>query len=353
VTDSPLQFSGERGFELGRQTMDIMERHDIPPTAQNYEVWLSYNLGGNPDLRATIQSKIDAGEPFDPELNREIYNRFFSNERLSGAILATGESIQREMNEVVAALQVAGERTGAYGVTLQRASTGIEQGIDVKTLKDIVSGLAAATKEMADHNKLLTGKLQDSTRELDQLRTALTQVRIESLTDGLTGLANRKMLDETLRRRVLEARNDSTSLCMLMCDIDHFKKFNDTWGHQTGDQIIRFVAAALQKGALPDYLVARYGGEEFAIIMPRTGLAEARSVAENVRQAIESKKLFRKSTSEDLGKITISIGLAKLRPGEQGDALMGRADDCLYVSKRGGRNRVTTDLEMMDKSAAA
>lgn len=353
MTEPPLQFLGEKGFLLGRQTLDIMEAHEIPPTPQNYEVWLSYQLGGNHDLRLAIQTRIESGEAFDAEINRDLYSRFFSNDRLSGALLATGESIHREMNEVVAALQIAGERTGAYGVTLQRASNGMEQGIDVKTLKEIVSGLASATKEMADHNKTLTNRLQESTRELDQLRTALTQVRIESLTDGLTGLANRKMFDETLRRRVLEARNDQSSMCLLMCDIDHFKKFNDTWGHQTGDQIIRFVAAALQKGALADYLVARYGGEEFSIIMPRTGLGEARSVAETVRQAIESKKLYRKSTSEDLGKITISIGIAKLRPGESGENLLGRADACLYASKRNGRNCVTTDAEAAEKSAAA
>ncbi len=353
MTEPPLQILGVKGFQLSRQTLDLMERHEVPPTAQNYEVWLSFQMGANNDLRTAILSRIEAGDPFDAAINRELHSRFFSNDRMSGALLATGENIQREMNEVVSALQVAGERTGAYGVTLHRASSGMDQGIDVKTMKDIVSGLAAATKEMADHNKTLTSRLRDSTRELDQLRTTLTQVRIDSLTDGLTGLANRKMFDETLNRRVLEASHDQTSMCLLMCDIDHFKKFNDTWGHQTGDQIIRFVAAALKKGALADYLVARYGGEEFAIVMPRTSLAEARNVAETVRQAIESKKLYRRSTSEDLGRITISLGIAKLRTGEQSDALLGRADACLYASKRQGRNRVTTDAEMAEKSVAA
>jgi diguanylate cyclase len=188
---------------------------------------------------------------------------------------------------------------------------------------------------------------------MDSLRATLRQARAEALTDGLTGLANRKMFDETLKMRLRESAGQRTDLCLILADIDNFKRFNDTWGHQTGDQIIRFIASSLQRQTQPDHLVARYGGEEFAIIMPRTRVVSARTIAEAIRAAIESKKLLRKSTNEELGRITISMGIAQYRPGERLHDLVERADTCLYASKRGGRNRVTTDIDETASGAAS
>jgi len=176
-------------------------------------------------------------------------------------------------------------------------------------------------------------------------------VRRESMLDPLTKIFNRKSFDEGMLKAFTDAEN-GTSFCLILLDIDHFKRFNDTWGHQTGDQIIRFIATTLRKAARESFCVARYGGEEFAVVMPATGLTEAHSVAEGIRSQIESKKLFRKSTGEDLGKITISIGIAKLRAGESMEGLIERSDACLYASKRGGRNRITTDADPSARSAA-
>jgi diguanylate cyclase len=151
------------------------------------------------------------------------------------------------------------------------------------------------------------------------------------------------MFDETMRMRIAESRAQRTELCLLMCDIDHFKRFNDTWGHHTGDQILRFLASAMQAHARPDHLIARYGGEEFGMIMPRTSVKAARETAEALRNAIQAKRLRRRSTNEDLGQVTVSVGIAHLQPGDTPQGLVERADACLYASKRNGRNQVTTD----------
>jgi diguanylate cyclase len=343
---------GSSGLTLAHATIDIMGGHQVPPNAQNYEVWLSYKMGGHPDLRRLIDERIARGEAFDDDTNEQLYEQFFSNLRLSAQMMATGERIARELTEVVAALQTSGDKTGAYANTLQTAATSLERGIDATKLREVIAGLAAATLDMADHNRQLTTRLSDSSREMDTLRTALRHVRAEALTDGLTGLANRKMFDETLRMRVREATAQRFDLCLVMCDIDHFKRFNDTWGHQTGDQIIRFIASSLQRHCQADHLVARYGGEEFAIVMPRTRLAAARAICESIRAAIEGKKLLRKSTNENLGKITVSMGAAQYRAAESLHDLIERADTCLYASKRSGRNRVTTDQDSANLSAA-
>jgi diguanylate cyclase len=352
VLDILHQLRGPNGLQLGHGTIDLMGDHKVPPSSQNYEVWLSYKLGGHPDLRRRLEEIMASGQPFTDDLNAELHEMFFTSERFTAQLLASGESIAREINEVVTALQSAGQQHGDYSDTLDRAAAVLELGIDARNLRELIAGLAAATVQMANNNRALTTRLHESSREMETLRETLIQIRAESMSDGLTGLFNRKALDQTLRTRIKEARNTASDLCLLMCDIDHFKRFNDTWGHQTGDQIIRFIATTLRKSARESYCVARYGGEEFAVVMPSTSLTEARSVAESIRSQIESKKLFRKSTGEDLGKITISAGIAKLRSGESMEGLIERADACLYASKRGGRNRITTDADPNARSAA-
>ncbi len=347
-----LTLRGPKGIAYAHDTIDVMGVHDIPTSAKNYEVWLSYRMGGHPDLRRMIDERIARGDSFNDEVNEQLYEQFFSNFRLSAQVMAAGERIAKEVSDVVTALQNSGEKTGAYAETLQRAAASIQKDMDGAKLREVIAGLAAATLEMAEDNRRLTFRLQDSSREMETLRTTLRQARAEALTDGLTGLANRKMFDETLKMRMREAAAQRTDLCLLLCDIDHFKRFNDTWGHQTGDQIIRFIGSCLQRQSRPDHLVARYGGEEFAIIMPRTRIIGAKAIAEAIRTAIESKKLLRKSTNEDLGKVTVSVGIAQYRAGETMHDLVERTDACLYASKRTGRNRITTEMDTSVLSAA-
>ena len=257
--------------------------------------------------------------------------------------MLAGEKIARDLSHVVSFLKEAEEKSGDYGRTLESVATDLNRGLGQDQIRQIVSSLAAATLDMANHNQTLNERLQSSTREIETLRTSLETVRVESLTDSLTGLANRRMFDETLRMRIEEARAQRTELSLLLCDIDHFKRFNDTWGHHTGDQILRFLASAMQGHARPDFLVARYGGEEFAVIMPRMTARVAQQTAEALREAIQAKRLRRRSTNEDLGQVTVSIGIARLQSGDTPQGLIERADACLYASKRNGRNQTTTD----------
>ncbi|MES1200507.1 MAG: GGDEF domain-containing protein, partial [Pseudomonadota bacterium] len=251
--------------------------------------------------------------------------------------------IARDIGKVISFLKAAEDKSGDYGRTHENAATDLGRGLAPEQIRQIVSSLAAATLDMANHNQRLTEQLQKSTGEIETLRTSLESVRVESLTDSLTGLANRRMFDETLRMRISEARAQRTELCLLMCDIDHFKRFNDTWGHHTGDQILRFLASTLQSHGRGDHLIARYGGEEFGVIMPRTNLKIAAQTAEALRNVIQTKRLRRRSTNEDLGQVTISVGIARLQPGDTPQGLVERSDACLYASKRNGRNQVTTD----------
>lgn len=343
MSEQDALMQSSTGPSIAQETLDLMRRHAVAATGPNYEVWLSYRLGSNPNLREAVEARIASGEGFTPDFNNEIYERFFTGARASAQLVLAGERIARDLSHVITFLKSAEEKSGDYGRTLENAATNLDRGLAPDQIRQIVSSLAAATLDMANHNRHLTDQLQRSTREIETLRTSLESVRVESLTDSLTGLSNRRMFDETLRMRISEARAQRTDLCLLMCDIDFFKRFNDTWGHHTGDQILRFLASALQSHARPDQLVARYGGEEFGMIMPRTNLKDAGVVAEALRSAIQAKRLRRRSTNEDLGQVTISVGIARLQPGDTPQGLVERADACLYASKRNGRNQVTTD----------
>ncbi|HEX5007524.1 MAG TPA: diguanylate cyclase [Hyphomonadaceae bacterium] len=347
------QLLGAEGQVLGHRTVDEMGRHELPVSAQNYEVWLTYFTHAMPELRSAIDTLIASGAPLTNQHMEDFYERFFSTTHLSTQVMETGSRIAHEIADALDALKKAGATTERYGATLSVAADSLQNAtIDGDALKRLISVLASATTEMSKQNSSLSTKLAQSSQEMEKLRASLRQARAEALTDALTGVANRKLFDETLRLRKEEADAEKTDLSLILCDIDHFKSFNDTWGHQTGDQVIRFVASALTKFALPDHLVARYGGEEFAMIMPRTPLKEAARLADQIRTAIEAKRLVRRSTNETIGAVTVSFGAALYAPGETPSQLVARADECLYMSKRNGRNRVTMETALPPLSAS-
>ena len=131
----------------------------------------------------------------------------------------------------------------------------------------------------------------------------------------------------------------------MLTDVDHFKKFNDTFGHLTGDQVLRLVAMSVKQNVKGQDIAARYGGEEFAVVLPNTLLRSAITVADHIRRAVMAKELMKRSTGEHLGRVTISVGVASLRPDDTPQTLIERADTCLYAAKRAGRNQVISEAD--------
>jgi diguanylate cyclase (GGDEF)-like protein len=158
-----------------------------------------------------------------------------------------------------------------------------------------------------------------------------------AITDGLTNLANRKQLDTVLAEELPRAQRHGRHLSLLMIDIDHFKKVNDTYGHLTGDSVLRGLAQALQKRLRPNDKLARYGGEEFCLVLPETSLSSAVRIAEDLR-AIVANQAFAAEGQEI--HVTVSMGLAAAKPIMTVEQLYKAADDMLYKAKNSGRNRV-------------
>jgi diguanylate cyclase len=204
----------------------------------------------------------------------------------------------------------------------------------------IVSLLVAENERMRQDSTELKSKLEDSRKQIEALRSSLSEAEEVVLKDPLTGVGNRRCFDVTMEKAILDCKQKKSSLSLVMCDIDHFKRVNDAFGHQVGDEIIRVFSRVIEAGVREGDTVIRYGGEEFAIFLPMAELDAAKSIAERIRRQFESKKLTIRETNQKIGQLTASFGVAQFRQGDDAEMLVQRADSKLYDAKSAGRNRV-------------
>jgi len=322
---------------------------------RNYEIWYVYATGHNPELNQAVNDTLaHHGRLTDADLD-QIYETYLSQGRTTDRIDRIGARVASEIDDIMSLLAETLGNTASFGDNLKGETQKLSLATDHDQVKAIVERLVASTREMQQTNSALEERLSTSKQEIANLQVSLEAIRAESLTDPLTGLGNRKHFDRTVGEAIRHAASSQQPLSLLMMDIDHFKSFNDNYGHLTGDQVLRLVGMTLKQSIKGQDFTARYGGEEFAVVLPNTPLRQAIIVADNIRRMVMSKELKKKSTGEILGRVTLSAGVSALKPNDDADALIDRADACLYAAKRNGRNRVIceTDPEFASVAQAA
>lgn len=332
----------QRAMVLAEMALDHLKRNRIPPNPHNFAVWFARAA----DRMARIRGAAAPGgaAPFDdsgdgqagPPYGPEAAMRGYQLEQMEDRVTTEIDGADRVLSEALAGA------TG-YGDALRSAIQALETAADGHAVRAIVDQLARSTGEAEQRSQLVRRQLADAKLEMATLQDSLEAIRHESLTDQLTTLGNRKLFDASLEAALEEARSTGQPLSLILTDIDHFKAFNDCYGHQTGDQVLRLVAMAMKQVLKHQDVPCRYGGEEFAVILPRTALAEAVTAADHVRAAVAGRELIRRSTSENLGRVTVSVGVASFRYGDTAQALVERTDACLYRAKADGRNTVAVD----------
>ncbi len=336
----------ERTTRIADASIAHMRNCSIPAVPNNYRVWFEFFSGDDPELKTKLESMINSNAKFEGNINEEIFNRFFGETSQVDKADEWGQRIEEVAGQILSAVESTGRDTEDFGEALRSFSgnlSNLEDFEDVTAIKSLVAGVLNDTESMAAHMETLRLQVTSSTDEISQLKQELETTRRDALTDGLTGVANRKCFDDTLKRAAAEAVETSTPMSLILADLDHFKSFNDTHGHQVGDQVLKVVGRTLIQCVQGQDTAARYGGEEFVVILPNTTVGSAAKVAENIRKTISSRKLRNRGSDRELGPITASFGVSSYVPGEPLKELIERADRALYEAKRFGRNRVMSE----------
>ncbi|HEU5046594.1 MAG TPA: diguanylate cyclase [Rickettsiales bacterium] len=335
-------------LKYARQSLLLMTERNIEPTPINYTVWYHYTMGDIKELNAEIDKFLRTKTlVITDDVNIYLYNKYVlaPQQTEEEAVTDTSQNAQTVLGEIMEVIKKFSSDTENYNTQIDSHVTALSKKITDPALKEMAAEIINRAVAIRDSGSELSSKLEESKREVAVLKTNLERVTYESHRDFLTGVGNRKALEKRLEELTRWSReNNNADLCLLMIDIDHFKSFNDKFGHLIGDEVLKKVGQALVDTVKGKDFVGRYGGEEFAILLPSTPLAGALVVGENIRKNIEETILQRKDTGDVIDKVTVSIGVARYRPDQDSAAVfISRADNALYRAKMGGRNRVTPE----------
>ncbi len=328
--------------------MQSMALHGVDPTPANFAVWFHFHTGEPKALKQTIDVLLANRRAIDKAVCQDLFAMYVSATQ-------DGASFDVERTDRLTSIVNAAQRFLAAAITDNKEQLQTLDGIagqvtpaaDPRALiEQLVNELSQATRRATN----LEESFAATSKELDQVRKSFSQAEQQAHTDELTGLANRRSLNQFLRSAQARAMEVGEPLSVLLFDIDHFKSFNDSYGHQVGDQVLRLVAGILRQTVREHDLAARYGGEELMIVLPSTQLSAAVAIGERIRTTLAGRTLRRRSTGEPLCTVTTSVGVAQFRPGESSEALVARCDAALYAAKTAGRNR-TIDETMLANAA--
>lgn len=327
----------------GEAALKQIKRCEVPAFPRHYELWYTYSAGFDQKLNMAINEVLRARGKVSLEETTYLYETYLSPYRLGDKLDQFGSNFSDQIETMLESLGQNMEVNSEYSTTLSDLSNKLGAAKNAGGVRDVIHQLVKATAVMRASHEEMEDQLKHSQKQVAELKDNLEAARFENLTDELTGLGNRRLFDQTMARKVQNSSGFGTSFCLIMLDIDHFKKFNDTWGHQTGDQVLRLVGMTIKNAISAPNIAARYGGEEFGVILPDTTLDEALMQADHIREAIKDRKLVKRSTGEKLGNVTISAGVASFEKEDTALTLVERADAALYSAKRAGRNCVMSE----------
>ena len=310
--------------------------HGLEPSPANFDLCHRYLSGRDGELNATIDRAIAKDGGLSEAVATAISAKLdsgLSTDELS-RIATDAQGYLEQMSSILAK---SGDDARDYGAALENEAADLARN---KSPVVSVEALVELTKSMIEKAQSAEEDLRRTELQMSAMRKDLATAQHKANSDPLTGLPNRRALDHHLRQALENARRNDTPLALAICDIDHFKIFNDTHGHVIGDEVIKFVGSSLGRPAGNDIFAARYGGEEFVVVFERAAAAAAMTILDKIRATIAARELKVTNTGQSLGRLSFSGGIAKLSPQDSPGSILKRADAALYKAKQDGRNRI-------------
>lgn len=331
--------SKDKAKQFYDQALDKIQSLDLPLLPEIYELWYTHFAGENPELSHTIDIAEKENKKIDLAFCANLYKTFFSKEKEAETVREAGSKIQNTIEDVNVLVLGVKDSTSQYNEALTDVSKKLTNGnYSQDEMQALLQNVVQNTESVLTKNMVLEEELNRQARAMEALQKDLERVRHEAMTDSLTNLSNRKAFENQMTKLIDTAENKGETFSIILMDIDHFKEFNDSFGHQVGDQVLRLVAKTLVEGIKGRDFVARYGGEEFAILLPGTNQHAGERVANALRDAVAKKEIINRSNGEKMGRITLSGGITEYYNGDIRDDLVERADKALYEAKDKGRN---------------
>lgn len=320
-----------------------MREHGISSLPRNYELVYQFLNSSNATL---IREFAALGRRPSQEQLDAIGRKFLPHHHDIGAVDQSRERISGEMRDVINLVRQEQKTLRKYSSLLGDTSSRVSE--NASNLDGLVKVLSSATGDTMKKGDSILVQMIERADEMAQLKSELEEYKRLASIDPITRLSNRRAFDERLAA-IFGDTGNTMHHALLVADIDHFKSFNDTYGHQVGDRVLGAAAAMMKTALHPDAFVARTGGEEFAVVLHGISLEGAKQTAERIRMAIESTPLKNHNDDIDCGRITMSFGLCMATDASSAEDLYRKADTALYAAKEAGRNQLKVHIPLMQR----
>ena len=328
-----------KAISLLKQTLPEMNKRNIASTPSNYAIWYEFVTGNNKELVAAINELDTKKTLYTSELLLSLYNEFISDAH-EAAVNKLSSSVREVIHDFLSKVSKEGQGLSDYAQTLASFASQADSVNHIDDLKGLVNHLITETQKREEATQSMQSSLESMALEMRKLRSEVAKINSEATTDSLTKINNRRAFDTEIEAAINASKANSSSLCLIIVDIDHFKAFNEKFGHSVGDKVLRFVASLIKNNIKGNDSVARYSGEQFTLLLPETNFEGALIVAENIREKLAKQTLSDSAKKIELGTITASFGVASYEKKESSEQFINKADIALRDAKKSGRNKV-------------
>ncbi|MCF7981594.1 MAG: GGDEF domain-containing protein [Pseudomonadales bacterium] len=322
-----------------REAIPLMVKYGIHPNPRNFALWYTYVSQRTPDLNQELDQTIDQYNTCPAEISADLFRRYVIDDEVDFA-----QQVQQNLAKIINHLSTQTEHTlrdkQVFENHLHQGLEELQSSTIDGSIEKVIFNLIEHTKDATKVAEQFRGEIDKANSEIEELRRELNELAEQASLDALTELSNRRSFDKEIKRLASEAQTNSAPLSLLLTDIDHFKKCNDTYGHVIGDKVLQSFAQMLTHVCAEKGFPARFGGEEFVVLLPNHSLNQALEVAEEIRRVTQNMKIKQRGLDQEIERITTSVGVAQYQPSEDLQDYIGRADNALYQAKEGGRNRV-------------